>query len=58
MGELIPLTEPEVRVLLVRIVWPQLSDAQRALACSQFRRHHQAQARRCRQQNRGADAQL
>lgn len=58
MDELIPLTEPEVRVLLVRIVWPRLTDAQRALACSAFRRRHQAQARRSRQQNRGDDAQL
>jgi hypothetical protein len=41
------VTEPEVRRLLTAIVWPHLSDQQRALLWSTWRRHHQAIARRC-----------
>lgn len=42
-----PLTEPEVRRLLVAIVWPRLCHAEKALLWSQWRRHHQAVAQRC-----------
>jgi hypothetical protein len=41
------LTEPEVRRLMLVIVWPVMSDAERALTWSVWRRHHQAVARRC-----------
>ncbi|MFW6038853.1 MAG: hypothetical protein ACOC9P_00060 [bacterium] len=47
-----PLTEPEVRRLLMRLVWPKLHDRERTLAWSAWRRHHQAIARRCHHQAR------
>jgi hypothetical protein len=45
--ELVPLTEPEVRRLLMSITWPKLTGVEQALAWSAWRRHHQAVARRC-----------
>ena len=44
---LIPLTVPEVRQLLLKLVWDRLSEAERMLAWSAWRRQHQATARRC-----------
>jgi hypothetical protein len=38
---------PEVRRLLLKLAWGQLSEAERALAWSAWRREHQATARRC-----------
>jgi hypothetical protein len=38
---------PEVRVLLLRLAWGRLSEAERVLAWSEWRRGHQAVARRC-----------
>jgi hypothetical protein len=32
---------------MLAIAWPALTDAGRALAWSEWRRHHQAVARRC-----------
>jgi SRSO17 transposase len=46
-ADLVPLTEPEVRRLMLAIVWPVLSDAERALTWSHWRRRHQAVARAC-----------
>jgi hypothetical protein len=40
------LTEPEVRRLMLAIVWPVMSDPERALTWSVWRRRHQAVARR------------
>src|SRR4029078_12649119 len=37
-ADLVPLTEPEVRRLMLAIVWPVLSDAERALTWSHWRR--------------------
>jgi len=44
---LIPLTVPEVRRLLWRLVWRALPPPACVLAWSVWRRRHQAQARRC-----------
>ena len=44
---LIPLTEPEVRRLLIQIVWPRLHFTERVLAWSRWRRIHQAHAKAC-----------
>ncbi|HEX5632932.1 MAG TPA: hypothetical protein VFX50_06870 [Gemmatimonadales bacterium] len=49
---LIPLTVPEVRRLLVRLVWPSPPHADAVLAWSHWRRHHQAVARHCHYRHR------
>ena len=46
-GELVPLTEPEIRRLLLAIVWPRLVDSEKALLWSYWRRKHQALAMKC-----------
>lgn len=46
-ADLIPLTVPEVRRLLWRLVWWRLPPPYRVLAWSRWRRRHQALARRC-----------
>jgi hypothetical protein len=43
---------PEVRRLLLKLVWAGLPPAERALAWSEWRREHQATARRCRWKKR------
>jgi hypothetical protein len=43
--ELLPLTVPEVRQLLVRLLWNDLPSRTHILAWSHWRRHHQARAR-------------
>jgi hypothetical protein len=43
----VPLTEPEVRRLLLAIVWSRLNEQEQTLAWSQWRRHHQAVAKTC-----------
>ena len=53
---LVPLTVPEVRQLLVRIVWPHLQPAEQVLAWSEWRRRHQATARACHYKKRQARA--
>ena len=45
--ELIPLTVPEVRRLLVAFVWAFPPPAERTMGWSIWRRRHQARARRC-----------
>jgi len=61
-AELIPLTVPEVRRLLWRLVWRTLPPPEAVLAWSRWRRRHQAQARRSHYQRRlahlGPDVQL
>lgn len=44
---MIGLTVPEVRRLLVRLLWTRLPDAKEVLSWSRWRRMHQAVARRC-----------
>lgn len=44
---LIPLTVPEVRRLLWRLLWPLALAPPLVLAWSRWRRWHQASARRC-----------
>jgi DDE superfamily endonuclease len=58
---LVPLSVPEIRRLLVALVW-RLSNADatkpaRVLAWSRWRRRHQARARRCHYQRRQARAE-
>ena len=45
--ELIPLTVPEVRRLLTRLVWTETQPPDFILYWSRWRRRHQARARRC-----------
>jgi len=45
---------PEVRALLLRIVWDRLTPAGRALAWSEWRRAHQQRAKECHYNKRGA----
>jgi hypothetical protein len=52
--ELIPLTVPEVRRLLVGVVWRALPSVEHVLAWSTWRRRHQAVAKRCHYQRHGA----
>jgi hypothetical protein len=46
-AELLPLTVPEVRRLLWRLVWPNIPASETVLAWSRWRRRHQQRARRC-----------
>jgi hypothetical protein len=48
------LTVPEVRTLLLRLVWDRLMPAAEALAWSTWRRRHQFRARQCHYRRRGA----
>jgi hypothetical protein len=45
--ELIPLTVPEVRRLLVALVWSTPPPEEQIVRWSFWRRRHQARARRC-----------
>lgn len=45
--KLIALTVPEVRRLLLWLVWDRLRSAEQVLAWSEWRRQHQAKARDC-----------
>ncbi len=53
-GSMSPLTVPEVRRLLVRLVFGWNIPAERTLACSRWRRRHQAVARACHYRSRGS----
>jgi hypothetical protein len=46
LAALLPLTIPEVRHLLVRLLWQDPQPAEHVLAWSRWRRRHQARARR------------
>ncbi len=52
--ELLPLTVPEVRRLLVAFAWTLPPPPERTLQWSIWRRKHQARARRCHYQRRHA----
>ena len=53
--ELIALTVPEARRLLVRLLWSRLPEPDEVLGWSEWRRAHQAFARRCHYKKRGAE---
>jgi hypothetical protein len=46
-AELLPLTVPEVRRLVWRLVWARAPDPDAVLAWSRWRRRHQQRARCC-----------
>ena len=46
MAELIPLTVPEVRRLLCRLLWQRPAHADLTVGWSRWRRRHQARASR------------
>ena len=52
LGELIPLTLPEVRRLVYRLVVRLLTPPEAVLHWSRWRRRHQACAQRCHYQRR------
>ena len=54
---MIALTVPEARRLLVRVLWSRLPDVEDVLGWSEWRRAHQAFARRCHYKKRGAEPQ-
>ena len=51
---MIRVSVPEVRKLLLRLVWAFVPLAERALAWSVWRRRHQHRARECHYKQRGA----
>jgi hypothetical protein len=51
---LIPLSVPEVRKLLLRLVWDRLTPPDEAVAWSEWRRAHQYTARACHYRKRKA----
>jgi hypothetical protein len=52
---LIALTVPEVRRLLVRLLWNCVPEIDAVLGWSEWRRAHQAFARRCHYKKRGGE---
>lgn len=52
---MIGLTVPEVRRLLVRLLWARLPGIESTLGWSEWRRVHQAFARRCHYKKRGTE---
>ena len=52
---MIALTVPEARRLLVRLLWNRLPDVDEVLSRSEWRREHQAFARRCHFKRRGTE---
>jgi hypothetical protein len=52
---LIRLSSPEVRRLLVRLLWIHLPEAETVIEWSRWRRAHQAYARRCHYRKRGTE---
>ena len=49
------MTVPEARRLLVRLLWSRLPEPDEILNWSEWRRVHQAFARRCHYKKRGAE---
>ncbi len=58
LGELIPLTVPEVRRLVYRLVVRSLAPPEAVLRWSHWRRLHQARAQRCHYRRRLAQQLL
>jgi hypothetical protein len=55
---MLPLTVPEIRRLLVALIWPTLTEPRLVLAWSRWRRRHQARARRAHYQRRERQVRL
>lgn len=51
---MIRLSVPEVRKLLLKLVWAFVTPTERVLAWSVWRRRHQHRARECHYKKRGA----
>lgn len=51
---MIRLSVPEVRKLLLQLVWGFVPEADQVLSWSFWRRHHQHRARECHYRKRGA----
>jgi len=51
---LIPLSVPEVRKLLLKLLWAAVPEDEKVLAWSVWRRRHQHRARACHYRTRGA----
>ena len=58
MKELIPITVPEVRRLLTRLVWTESQPADFILYWSRWRRRHQARAQQCHYKRRLSNLRL
>ena len=56
--ELIPMTVPEVRRLLTRLVWTENQPPDFILYWSRWRRRHEARAQRCHYKRRLYDLRL
>ena len=52
---MIAVSVPEARRLVVGLLWAQLPEVEEVLRWSEWRRAHQALARRCHSKTRGAD---
>jgi hypothetical protein len=52
---LIRLSVPEVRKLLLKVVWDRLPPIEQTLAWSEWRRRHQHRARACHYRKRNAE---
>lgn len=50
-----PFSVPEVRRLLLRLLWHRLPPAEQVLAWSAWRRQHQHRARACHYRKHGVD---
>ena len=57
-GELTELTVPEIRHLVICLVWHLTPDPDQILRWSHWRRRHQARARRCHYAARRVTAQV
>ena len=53
---MVRLSVPEIRKLLLRLVWALVPDDEKALAWSEWRRAHQHRARACHYKKRKARA--
>lgn len=51
---MIPLSVPEVRKLLLKLLWAGVPEDDQVLAWSVWRRRHQHRSRACHYRNRGA----
>jgi hypothetical protein len=58
LGVLVALTVPELRRLLVRLLWRPTSNLPFTLGWSIWRRRHQATARRCHYQRQRSKLRL
>ena len=52
-GDLIALSVPEIRRLLINLIWIEVPDPDHVLSRSEWRRRHQHRARQCHYNTRG-----